>query len=81
MLLWVNYMSRLFLHQCIQKLGRILAIFAVQPMNFVLGEFVIAPTALYIVHLLKIHCHSVSLGELLQIQHVDCSSIVLFAFQ
>ena len=40
------------------------AIFAVRPMHFVWGEFVFAPTALCIVHLLKLHCHSISLGEL-----------------
>ena len=39
-------------------------IFAVQPIHFVWGGFVFAPTVLYIVHLLKVHCLSVSLGEL-----------------
>ena len=63
---------KLFLHQCIQKLRRFLAIFAVQSIHLVWGEFVFAPTALYIAHLLAIHCHSVSLGKLYNF------SIVLF---
>ena len=42
-----------FLHHCIQKLGRFLAIFAEQPINFVWEEFVFTPTVLYIVQLLK----------------------------
>ena len=46
------------------KVGWFLVIFAVRPMHFVWGEFVFAPTVPYTVHLLKVHCHSVSLGKL-----------------
>ena len=56
MLPWVNHtneMYRKFLHHHIQKLGRLLVIFAVWPMRFVWGEFVFTPTALYTIHLLK----------------------------
>jgi len=48
----------------IQKLGWFLAIFAVRPIHFIWGEFVFTPTASYIVHWLKVHCHSISLSEL-----------------
>ena len=40
----------LFFHHCIQKMT--LAIFAVRPIHFVCVEFVFAPTAPCIVHLL-----------------------------
>ena len=56
MLLWVNYTNetcRLFLHCRNQKLGRFLATFAAQPIYFVQGGFVFAPTAPYTVHLSK----------------------------
>ena len=67
MLPWVNDKNgtcRLFLHHPIQKLGRFLVIFAVRHINFVWVNFVLAPTASYIIHLLKVHCNSVYLSEL-----------------
>jgi len=35
------------------------ATFAVWPMHFGWGEFVFAPAVLCIIHLLKLHCHSI----------------------
>ena len=67
MLPWVNYANetcRLFLHRHIQKLGWFSVIYPVRPIHFVREEFVLASTAPYIVRLLKVHCHSVSLGKL-----------------
>jgi len=64
---WINCtneMCRLFLHHHIQKLGRFLAIFAVQPIHFVWEKFVFASTALYIFLSLKVCNHSVFLGKL-----------------
>jgi len=46
-----------------KKLRQILVIFAVWHIHFIWEEFEFAPTMLYIVHLLKVHCHSVSLGK------------------
>ena len=60
-----------------------MALFAVLPIPFVWGEFVFIPTALYVVHLLKVHCHSVSLGKLykLNVWTVPLSKVkALFAF-
>jgi len=61
---YTNEMCTLFLQCHIQKLGRVLVIFAVQHIHFVWGEFVFAPTVPCIIHLLKVHCHSVSIGKL-----------------
>ena len=61
---YANETCRLFLHRHIQKLGWFSVIYPVRPIHFVWEEFVLASTAPYIVHLLKVHCRSVSLGKL-----------------
>ena len=38
--------------------------------TFCMGEVVLAPTAPYIIHLLKVHYHSVSLGKLYKWKYV-----------
>jgi len=57
MLPWVNYTretSRLFLYHRIQKLRKFMAIFVLQPIHFEWEEFVLIPTAPYIVQVTAI---------------------------